>query len=238
VNVVLVGANFARVVAASVVVVAWWCGRRELPGGAVFILGVLAGCLLFHSVSDAMEWSHISDRQDVVEDYVEVLEPILWCLLFYSYLQDRARRRLSEREGRMRSILSGIGEMLFVCEPEGWILDCNETTCRSLGYSRDELLGRSISDIRVDGEDADSESGTLPSAMCDNRRREGVYRARDGRAIAVEVQYSEIEYEGRRAVLAAARDITERKKAEEKLRLLFQCGRTERRGCSSGGSGW
>ncbi|MBU2621044.1 MAG: PAS domain-containing protein [Proteobacteria bacterium] len=38
-------------------------------------------------------------------------------------------------------------DTIFLHDETGWILDVNRKACQSLGYSREELLSKSIADI-------------------------------------------------------------------------------------------
>jgi PAS domain S-box-containing protein len=42
---------------------------------------------IFQSLSNFLEWSDITASLDGIEDYLEVLIPLLWCMFFYVYLQ-------------------------------------------------------------------------------------------------------------------------------------------------------
>jgi PAS domain S-box-containing protein len=96
----------------------------------------------------------------------------------------------------------------------------NEAACQALGYSRDELLQLTLFDI---------DPAFTESMWRDSWRRlkaeksrvfETVHRARDGRTYPVEIRTNYLEFGGREYHCAFARDITERKQAEEALRRL------------------
>jgi PAS domain S-box-containing protein len=105
----------------------------------------------------------------------------------------------------------------------------NDEACRSLGYSREELLGMTVHDIAPRRPPASwgelwntlRERGTLTY--------ETVHRARDGRVFPVELALNYQLFEGRELVCGLARDISERKLAEraahesaERLRALIE----------------
>ena len=100
----------------------------------------------------------------------------------------------------------------------GRYLEVNDTLCRWLGYTREELLKLSPLDIseKVD-ETVNSEvAGTF--AKKGKSMIERTLIAKDGRKIPVEVNFHFITYEGKKAVLSISRDISERKAAEAALR--------------------
>lgn len=106
-----------------------------------------------------------------------------------------------------------------ISEPEGNIVSVNDYACKSLGYTREELLKLKIMDI----------DPTLDKkTWLENRRRvrrqsktsvfETVHMRKDGTLFPVEVTINYMEYKGEDISFSFAKDITERKKAEEELR--------------------
>ncbi|MFC1619353.1 PAS domain S-box protein [Candidatus Neomarinimicrobiota bacterium] len=94
----------------------------------------------------------------------------------------------------------------------------NEIACRSLGYSRDELLGMTVHDI-----DPDFPAEVWPEHWEDLRREGSLtmisqHRKKNGQIIPVEITANFVEYGGNEYNCAFARDITERLEAEEALR--------------------
>ena len=117
---------------------------------------------------------------------------------------------LRDSQRRARTLFEGIEEAVFVHSLDGKILDANPAACRLLGYSLDELLQMNTTEIdehefalgfaeRLDRQLA------VGSLKC-----EGRHRSKSGRTIPVEITTSSIMLDGRRAVLAVFRDISER----------------------------
>ena len=93
----------------------------------------------------------------------------------------------------------------------------NETECRSLGYSREELLCMSVLDIDPVFDDAARAVFNKNLREMGRARFEGVHRRKDGWTFPVEVSITSINLD-RPYLLTIARDITERKLAEKALR--------------------
>jgi PAS domain S-box-containing protein len=104
----------------------------------------------------------------------------------------------------------------------GRFSEVNQAACQLLGYTRDELLTRSVPDI----EDAEAHARHGPLT---ERLRSGSVSyetevvAKDGRRIPVEIKAAAFQTDGRLMVLSLVRDASERAQhalAEQKLRWL------------------
>ncbi len=92
--------------------------------------------------------------------------------------------------------------------------------CEMLGYSREEFMEMSPGDI-----DSSEMRDKVPDIMKElheegDLRFEMVHRTKDGRDVPVEVHSHLFELEEEERVLSVARDITERKRAEERKEFL------------------
>ncbi len=95
---------------------------------------------------------------------------------------------------------------------EGYVTDVNDTTNKKLGYSKIEITGISFSQI-----DPDFDLNKLEVDKNNVLTMEHFFITKDENRIPVEVEFNYMEFEGRDYYCAFARDITERKKAEEAL---------------------
>jgi PAS domain S-box-containing protein len=121
-----------------------------------------------------------------------------------------------EAEARVRACFVQASDALFVHDEAGRIVDLNDRACTSLGYARDELIGRSMREVDASlGADAAAlqaigqrlEAGQIVSF-------ESLHRRKDGATFPVEVHVGPIAHGGRRFALSMVRDISERKRAE------------------------
>jgi PAS domain S-box-containing protein len=121
-------------------------------------------------------------------------------------------------ENWAQALFEGIDDAVFVHDLQGRILEANPAACQRLGYTREELLRLSTSDIDAP-EFAEGFGERLRQQLSTGGVRcEGRHRTKDGRVIPVDINSSAIIVGGEPAVLAVMRDITERKRAEEALR--------------------
>ncbi|HOI34535.1 MAG TPA: diguanylate cyclase [Mesotoga infera] len=123
-------------------------------------------------------------------------------------------------ESRLRLIqfaLDNVNEEAFWISKEGDILYVNKATCKALGYSQDELVGMKVHDVD-------------PTELAKNRdlnweqvkkSRQDVietfHRRKDGTIFPVEVNRNYLIYEGQEYEFSFARDISERRSAQNRL---------------------
>ena len=130
---------------------------------------------------------------------------------------ERAMRESEERLRLFRKLLDSSADSIEVIDPVTLrFLDINEAGCRELGYSREEVLAMGVTDI-------DPVFGADTMKLIDEKiknsgqaRIEGVHRRKDGTMFPVEISLRFVEFD-KAYVLSIARDITERKQAEEAL---------------------
>jgi PAS domain S-box-containing protein len=136
----------------------------------------------------------------------------------------RAEQALRDSEQRFRGIFEGSPDAIFVQDLNGTVLDINPAAGRLHGMTREELIGKNVSDLvpphlreAVVQEFKAVGEGRL-------QQLEGVGWTHDGRAVPVEIRASRINYAGQAALLLHVRDTTDRKLAEAALRsseMLF-----------------
>ncbi len=129
--------------------------------------------------------------------------------------------RYAQAEASLRFTQSAVdhsADVAFWARSDGRLVYVNRAACRSLGYSRDELLRLSVSDIDPDYADE------VWRHFWEELRKEATlaiesrHRAKDGRTFPVEVTASFQKFADEEYVCGFARNITERKQTEEELR--------------------
>ncbi len=136
-------------------------------------------------------------------------------------------KRLEESEARFRLLFERIFEALVMIDETGKIIDANETTCRLLGYSKQELLELSVSDLQPP-----SEAKKVEEAIA-RVFEEGVdylgeteMMTQDGRLVPVEAGGVALNFSGRDYIIGSFWDVTERKRAEAALKASEEKYRT------------
>jgi len=133
----------------------------------------------------------------------------------------RSRRLSADRlalESRYRAIIEQAQDGLLVADARtGEIVDANPAVQQQLGFTLDELRGRSVlSVLRGPNDSQDPVIATL-ARVEPSRGIELVQWLKDGRQMDVEVSCVPIESSDRRLVSYLMRDLSERKKAQTQL---------------------
>jgi PAS domain S-box-containing protein len=137
-----------------------------------------------------------------------------------------AIKQAEQRLQLMNFALDHVAEAAYLIDEQGRLTYVNEGACRTLGYSRDELLTMSVADF-----DPDWPADTWPGHWLDlqkNRSQifEGRHRAKDGRILPVEINANYFEFGGQGYDLGLVRDISKRKRAQQELQEREQQFRT------------
>ncbi|HSD61738.1 MAG TPA: ATP-binding protein [Burkholderiales bacterium] len=185
---------------------------------------------LYDNVTPAVE--RIQHTQYLVVGGLLAVFGLLYGVLFF--IVRRADGILRRQEQELRRNLESLQEsqaqlartqyavdhaadMVFWTDAAGNFIYVNDTSCRRLGYTREELLGLSVPDI----DPSYSREALLP--VWERLKGEGrirlqtLHRARSGETYPVEVTVNYVTYGGAEFACAFARDMTERKRTEEEL---------------------
>lgn len=132
---------------------------------------------------------------------------------------ERIEEALKESEERYRAVMEQSVEAIYLYDAQTKrVLESNEAFRRMMGYTEDELIGRQIYDF-IDHAKEDIEAN-IRRSLQEKRRHIGErrYRRKDGTVIVVDTSASVISYNGKMALCAVSRDVTERKRFEEVLK--------------------
>ena len=138
------------------------------------------------------------------------------------WLGSIAERKKAEEKLRLfRNLIERSNDCIFAVEPKwGRFLDVNNRACDSLGYTRKELLNMmTIKDIEVSMPD-DSYWQKQIEQLKEKKDivKQDRYKRKDGSTFFVETSLKLVTQEKQDYIIAIARDITERKRAEAKLK--------------------
>jgi diguanylate cyclase (GGDEF)-like protein/PAS domain S-box-containing protein len=133
---------------------------------------------------------------------------------------ERMRQKLSETtitKNYLDTVLNSLSDTVIVTSPDGIIKSCNEAAQRLLGYTEADLLGKPLVSF-VD----EAHRSSLDLRNEAPEARETVLRTASGQTIPVSMASSSIstadpQFQGN---IYVARNITERKRAERRIRYL------------------
>ncbi len=133
---------------------------------------------------------------------------------------DSSRSAAAPAELRLAGLsLDRAGDAVYWIDSEGRIVYVNETSSRMLGYGGDELMAMTVADI-----DPEVEADAWPRIWAKIKAGqpssfEAQHRTKSGRLIPVEVSIYFLTHEDQELACGFVRDITERRRADEALRV-------------------
>lgn len=165
------------------------------------------GTLYWESASIAP----IRDEEGVITHFVAIKEDIT--------RRKKVEAALRASEVKYRGVFAAIGDtLLLVDSRDGRILDVNPAACKLYGYSREELLTLRDRDLEADAT-THIELLSAPST----RRVDHLHRRKDGSVFHADLYIRHFSYQGHKVSVAAIRDMTPQKQAEQKILRLSHC---------------
>lgn len=147
-------------------------------------------------------------------------------MLSSAIIQEVNRHQAEEKSKRVLrkygELFNSLNDSVFVHDLDGNFLEVNETAIDRLGYSRDELMSMGLEDI--DSPVFSERAGERIEEIKEGKELvfESRHLTKDGEKIPVEISSNLITHQGSTAVLSVARDITDRKKAKERFKKLYE----------------
>lgn len=162
----------------------------------------------------------LSEDQWVDLRVIPIISPEGKHELFVEWVRDISDRKqnedaLRQSEERFKK-LSNLTFEGIIIHDKGIVLDANESMTRLTGYSKEELIGQNIIQLCVEQEFHNTVLEKM--AQSSTAQYEVMGRRKDGKLFPVELESREVETPGGILRVTAARDITQRKEAEDALR--------------------
>ncbi|MFO7768861.1 MAG: ATP-binding protein [bacterium] len=97
-------------------------------------------------------------------------------------------------------------------------LEVNRAAVERYGWTREQFLEMTIRQIRPEEELEHFDEHLRHRRVRDRSQEEGVHRTRQGEEVLAELTTTRVEFEGQDAVMVVARDVTEERRLQERLR--------------------
>ena len=164
---------------------------------------------------------HCNLQGQVINDTADRPDRFVGTLMDITH-RKQAEQALGESEARFRQLFNSTPDAIYVHDQAGQIMDVNQVSCQSTGYTRDELLQMSVADIEVGLQSADLIPLWERIRAGQNATVEGMHRRRGGVTYPAEIHIAPFVSGDQFLFLAAARDMTERKQRERELEAVAQ----------------
>lgn len=130
-----------------------------------------------------------------------------------------AEELIKEQEAKYRQVFDSASDFIFIYNVErdnkpGRFIEVNEYTQQVLGYTKEELLRMTPDDLSA------GEEWTGPDEREPNKKYERTWQSKEGIFISVEISEHLIRVKNKKACIAVARDISDRKRAIEEIQFM------------------
>ena len=184
------------------------------------------------------EQATLSGRLAYVRSHYETLRQIVWASMLFAGVallvalwfvwRAQAQRFLIEQQSytaaaRMRAIFASTTDAILILDPAGRIRTANAAAGRMLGFTESELIDRDASvplGVSEGGGTFHERIGLRDGQLAQPNRLDRVVRHREGHDVPVDIALGLMELPGETQIVAALRDISERK-AVERLKDEF-----------------
>jgi len=136
--------------------------------------------------------------------------------------ENRGRRKIANELRQFRAAVDASADLVTLIDPRRMrYIDVNDATCKALGYRREELLAMSPAEVfTIAGLELGRGYERLMVGDQAPSDVEGIYRRRDGSTFPVESFRRVVASPEGDIIVAIARDITQRKASDAKIRGL------------------
>ncbi len=185
-----------------------------LLGSAVRLRGRMVGLVCLEHTGGAHSWS-----EDELAFVGAMADQVAQALT--NAERKRAQAALQESEERFRHLFDSISDLIYTHDEKGRLLSVNQAVVHLLGYSREELLGRPMSDF-LRPQDRHYFAQQYLARLRLEGQSEGVaiLVAKDGSSHSVEYRNLLVAKDGVPYVSGSGREITQRLEAERELKEL------------------
>jgi PAS domain S-box-containing protein len=168
------------------------------------------------SVLDRQDQAYSGVHKRLIAQFRDLIEYDLAAI----HAEARDEEALKQSEERFRLLVEHAADIFFLHDEKGHLLDANRRASQNLGYSSEELLQMTVSDLSLDLSQEEREALWGRIQLEDVGTVYSRYRRKDGTIFPAEVRISCQLVQGRKIFLAMVRDITERVEADRSIKEL------------------
>jgi PAS domain S-box-containing protein len=133
-------------------------------------------------------------------------------------LLKRAELAIVASEEKFRLFFEQSGDAILIAHGDGRILEVNSEACSRYGFRREELVGMGIGELDTPEHFPYAAERLRLVMQLGQVTFETSHRCKNGLSLPLEVKARLIDFNGDKAILAVARDISDRKRADKLLR--------------------
>lgn len=197
-----------------------WFSRSRLE---IAIAGVTATVFLGAGVLFAIDNVALLSHDTFVFSRI-LITIIIWILIYFYFQFRKSQAAESQLHEQLHVLFENSPEGIFILNKAGVITLVNPCACRLFGYSRGELLNQKI-EMLIPERFTEGHEKLRNEFIQDPKNRtlesdkELVGKRRDGTEFPVNISLSYFNVNEERSVVAFVADVTERRKALERIRL-------------------
>ncbi len=135
--------------------------------------------------------------------------------------QMAAERSLARAHAQLESIVNAAADGIVTLDEKGRILSANSTVEQLFGFPTEEVVGRPIVDFIAWAKKHVTDA-QAPRGFLVGKGLEAIGKKKDGTVVPLEVSVSDTNLGKRKLYAAIIRDVTERKRTEETLRIRLR----------------
>jgi len=206
-----------------------WAALRFGPRGAATAVAIVSALTVWNTAHNSGPFVRASITDSLLSSQLFIAAAALTSLVLAAVTAERAQadEALRSNTERLRSVVQSMAEGLIVRDGRGVVTDCNAAAERILGLARERIRGQAPEAIAEHAVDEDGErvsGGRLlgDDALATGRPESGLVarlRRPDGADVWVSASSGPVlDAAGRpEGVVSTLSDITERRKAEQRL---------------------
>ena len=201
-------------------------GKKKMLVLVLVLIGVLGLVYMCHSWTSANQFASDYALYNTVQAGVVVLTLLFLILALFRIsigkeIVEEEGRKLIQVNKNFNNFFNSIDDLLFVVDKQDMIIHINSTVCKRLGYSEDELIGKSVYMVHPEdkrGETANTAIGVLPGKV---QYSPLPVITKYGREIPVETHITEGEWNGVPVTFGVMKDVSTITRSEEKFSKAF-----------------